>query len=306
MNAMNQDVHLALSGRITFEQDISVAQAAQVIGMLQAPLGLDPPSLSHEPLALPPSSAPRAEEEAIESPAPEKTRRTRLVESPRQALELSGAKTYPEKITTFAAYLLQEEDRETFTQSDIRRLFQRSRDRIPTHFSREFDKAVRAGWIHEGEVKGDHYVSEAAKDILETGFSDVRSKRGGKRGTSVPTARGSGRRKPRSVPVPDAFADLDDIPSTIDGIVPYHRVRLKRDKLLWVLKLAKDLGIEGLQGAEAAWLADKLGDAIPTRDMNGHFTGLRRLGYANRSMSDSAMRITQQGEEYLESLQASP
>ncbi|MFJ4971865.1 hypothetical protein [Streptomyces sp. NPDC088755] len=88
----------------------------------------------------------------------------------------------------------------------------------------------------------------------------------------------------------------------IDGIVPYHRVNLKRDKLLWSLKLAKDLGIEGLQGPKVAWITDKLGDAIPTRDMNGHFSGPRRVGYANRSMSGDAMRITELGEEHLRSL----
>ncbi|MFJ8194576.1 hypothetical protein ACIQ8D_33195 [Streptomyces sp. NPDC096094] len=302
MNVMTQEVHLALSSRITFEQDISVAQSAQVIGLLQAPLGLESPTPSPDLPALPPTSALTAEEVTDEPPALEEARRPRLVESPRQALELSGAKTHAEKMTAFAAYLLQEEGREAFTQSDIRRLFQRSRERIPTHFSREFDQAVRAGWIHEGEVKDEHFVSDAAKSVIDRGFADLRSKRGGARGGSGPAARGGGKRKPRTAPIPEVFADLENIPSAIDGVMPYHRVKLKRDKLLWALKLTKDLGIEGLQGAEAAWLTDKLGDAIPTRDMNGNFTGLRRVGYANRSMADNAMRITEQGEEYLESL----
>ncbi|MER8046577.1 hypothetical protein [Streptomyces sp. NPDC094032] len=302
MDVMTQEVHLALSGRITFEQDINVAQAAQVIGMLQAPSGLESSTLSHELPALPPAVALTTEEEAEEPPALEGARRPRLAESPRQALELSGAKTHAEKMTAFAAYLLQEEGHQTFTQSDIRRMFQRSRERIPSHFSRDFDQAVRAGWIHEGEVKGEHFISDAAKDVMENGFTELRSKRRGKRGGSDPVSRG-GRKKPRTAPPPEAFAGLD-IPSTIDGVLPYHRVKLKRDKLLWVLMLAKGLGIEGLQGAEAAWLTDKLGDAIPTRDMNGNFTGLRRAGYANRSMGDNSMRITEQGEEYLRSLRA--
>ncbi len=145
-------------------------------------------------------------------------------------------------------------------------------------------------------------MSEAAKNVIEEGFDDLRGKPGRKRDSSGIVAGGSARKKTRSVPVPDVFADLAQIPSTIDGIVPYHRVKLKRDKLLWALQLAKNLGLQGLQSSEAAWLTDKLGDAIPTRDMNAHFKGLQRSGYANRSMSGNTMRITEPGEEYLQSL----
>ncbi|WP_128505065.1 hypothetical protein [Streptomyces inhibens] len=302
MNNLQTEVHLALSGRITFEQGISVAQAAQVIGMLHSPAATEHPVPRPEPPSLLPSAPLEAEEEPREAPALEAAPRPRRVEGPRQSLEFSGAKTIAEKMTAFAAYLTQEEGHETFTQSDIKRLFQRSRERIPSHFSREFDRAVRAGWIHEGSVKGEHYLGDAAKDVLGSKFDGLRIKRGSKRDGSSYAAQASGKRKPRSVPTPEAFADLDQIPSEMEGIMPYHRVKKKRDKLLWALKLAKVLGIGGLQNSEATWLTDKLGDALPTRDMNGHFTGLRRVGFANRSMTDNSMRITDAGEEYLESL----
>ncbi|MEU8781792.1 hypothetical protein [Streptomyces sp. NPDC048637] len=302
MNTSQADVYLTLSGRITFEQGISVAQGAQVIGMLQSPSAHQQSQSVPEPLALPPPPALEPEEEAPKAPALEEARPPGRAEGPRQALEFSGAKTIPEKMTAFAAYLSQEEGRETFTQSDIRRLFQRARERIPSHFSREFDQAVRAGWIHEGKAKGEHYLGDAAKDVLITKFDALRGKRGDRQDSVSSAGRGRIKRKSRSVPVPEAFADLDHIPSGIEGITPYFRVKLKRDKLLWALKLAKVLGLEGLQYSEAAWLTDKLGDAIRTRDMNGHFTGLQRVGYANRSMGDNSMRITEAGEEYLESL----
>ncbi|MCL6291664.1 hypothetical protein [Streptomyces sp. 43Y-GA-1] len=302
MTQQEKEVHLALSGRIVFEQDISVAQGALVISTLQSGPGADIPLPGPEPPALPPAPAGGAEKEPREAPAIEEGRRQGQVESPRQALERSDAKTIPEKMTAFAAYLLQEEGREAFTQSDIRRLFQRARERIPSHFSREFDKAVRAGWIHEGEEKGQCYVSESAKDVIEDGFSSLRGRSSRKRDSSAPSAGKSGRKKVRAVPVPEVFAELDNIPSTIDGVAPYYRVGLKRDKLLWALQLARDLGLPGLQSTEVAWLTDRLGDAIPTRDMNGHFKGLQRSGYANRSMVGNIMRITEAGEEYLRTL----
>ncbi|MFF4361252.1 hypothetical protein [Streptomyces sp. NPDC001604] len=275
-----------------------------MISMLQAPPELRPPSPGPEPPALPPAFAHEAEEARLEIGERVESHPRQSVEGPRQALELSGARTNPEKMTAFASYLLQEEGHETFTQSDLRRLFQRARERIPAHFNRDFDKAVQVGWIHEGEVKGEFYLSRAAQNVIDDGFRGLRSKRGGKPASAGSTSRGGARRKPRTIPVPEAFADLDHIPTTLDGVIPYHRVKLKRDKLLWALKLAKGLGVEALQNTEAAWLTDKLGDALPARDMTGHFTGLHREGFANRSMGDNAMRITQMGEEYLGSLSA--
>lgn len=296
------EVRLALSGRITFQQDISVAQGAQVIGLLQAPPEPTRPTSSPELPALPPPVALKAEETPPDIPARDEARQRQHAEGPRQALELSGARTIPEQMTAFAAYLLQEESHETFTQRDVRRLFQRAREHKPTHFTREFDRAVQAGWIHEGETKGEFYLSQTAQNVIEDGFGDLRAKHARKPNSAGPAPRGGGRRKPHAVPAPEAFASLDHIPTTLDGVIPYHRVKLKRDKLLWALKLAKHLGSEALQSSEAAWLTDKLGDAIPTRDMNSHFTGLQRRGFANRSLSDNAMRITEQGEEYLGSL----
>ncbi|MFF3740435.1 hypothetical protein [Streptomyces sp. NPDC002566] len=305
MTDIAKEVRLVLSGRIAFEQDISVAQGAQVIGLLQAPPEPGRPEHAPERPALHPALALEAEEARLELPARDKERPRPSVEGPRQALEFSGARTNPEKMTAFASYLTQVEGHDAFTQSDVRRLFQRARERIPAHFTRDFDRAVQVGWIHEGEVKGEFYLSQAAQNVIEDGFGGLRVRRGGKSaGAGFASRGGAARQRPRSVPVPEAFAGLDQIPTTLDGVIPYHRVKLKRDKLLWALKLAKHLGVEALQNTEAAWLTDKLGDAIPNRDMTGHFTGLHRQGFANRSMSDNAMRITEKGEEYLGLLSA--
>ncbi|MGW2468474.1 hypothetical protein [Streptomyces bauhiniae] len=303
MNDLTEEVRLTLSGRIVYEQDISVAQGAQVISMLQAPSELAP-APGPEPPALPPPPAQKAEEVPTDLPALDEGRRRQSVEGPRQALELSGARTVPEKMTAFGAYLMQVEGLETFTQSDVRRLFQRSRERIPAHFNRDFNKAVRAGWIHESEAKDEFYLSQGAQSVIEDGFDGLRARRSRRPDSTAPASRGGARRKPRNVATPQAFAELDHLPTVLDEVIPYYRVKLKRDKLLWALKLAKQLGSEALHNSEAAWLTDKLGDGIPTRDMNGHFTGLHRHGLVNRSLNDHAMRITEQGEEYLRALSA--
>ncbi|MFC9594953.1 hypothetical protein ACFTUC_34835 [Streptomyces sp. NPDC056944] len=296
MTEMPNEVHLALTGRIAFEQEISVAQGAQVIAIVQSPAGLVRATPGPEPPALLPELAPARVENARELPSPDEPAQQPLPESPRQALDTSGAKTVPEKITAFAAYLTLVEDHETFSHQDLRRLFERARERIPTHFSREFDKAVRAGWIHEGTTKGAYYLSDSLRNLLSDGYAGHRGKR--TRRTPATAARGNARRKP-SLSVPDDFAEVDHIPATVGGLLPYQQVKLKRDRLLWAIRLAKELGIPALKGTDVTWLTDKLGDAILSRDISAHFKGLHRDGLANRSVVDNAMRITEKGEEYL-------
>ncbi|MFF9914732.1 hypothetical protein [Streptomyces sp. NPDC013457] len=302
MTEMPNEVHLALTGRITFEQDINVAQGAQVIAIIQTPMGLTPATPGPEPPGSIPELAVAGESSIRELPSRSEPARESLPESPRQALDASGAKTIPEKITAFAAYLTVVEDRETFSHQDLRRLFERARERIPTHFSREFDKAIRAGWIHEGMEKGAYYLSDSLRNLLEDGYASHRGRRTRKSPASSTTTRGNARRKTRALTVPDDFSEVDHIPAAIDGMLPYQQVVLKRDRLLWAIKLAKDLGVPALKAADVTWLTDKLGDAILSRDVTAHFKGLQRDGLANRSVIDNAMRITERGEEHLSAL----
>ncbi|MFJ7958912.1 hypothetical protein ACIQ62_21770 [Streptomyces sp. NPDC096319] len=300
MTEMPNEVHLALTGRIAFEQDINVAQGAQVIAIIQAPTGLIRATPGPEPPGSLAELALLKEEGVRELSSRAQPARRSLPESPRHALDASGAKTAPEKITAFAAYLTLVEGRETFGHKDLRRLFERAREGIPTHFSRDFDKAVRAGWIHEGTERGSYYLSDSLLSLLEDGYASHRIKRTGK--SSASTGHANSRRKPRTISVPDDFSEIDHIPTSLDGVPPYQQIKLKRDRLLWAIKLAKELGVPALKSTDVTWLTDKLGDAILTRDITATFKGLHRDGLANRSVIDNAMRITEKGDEYLAAL----
>jgi hypothetical protein len=302
MSEKPNSVHLALTGRIVFEQDISVAQGAHVIASVQAPsetagafAGPERPISSSIPATSPEEGA--FEQSGPRAATPEKP----LVESPRVALDTSGARTAPEKVTALAVYLTEVEEYETFRSKDLRRLFERARERIPTHFAREFDTAVRSGWIHEGTTKGTYFVADALKGLLTEGWAAHRQKR-----TRRPAGPGATPRRPRSssTGTPEAFADLDldHVPTDIEGVIPYHQIRLKRDKLLWAIKMAKDMGVPALKRSDVPWLTDRLGEAILSRDITAHYKGLHRDGLVNQSLEDRAMRITEAGEEYLRSL----
>jgi hypothetical protein len=101
---------------------------------------------------------------------------------------------------------------------------------------------------------------------------------------------------------PDIFASIDEFPAVLNGVPSYHQMPAEKHKLLWALLFAKKNGIKGLTNSAAVWLTDELGEGIPTKSLTARFNLLRKDGHANRSTTDSTLRITQSGEEYLKSL----
>jgi hypothetical protein len=281
---MNAEVTMTLSGRLSYEQELTIVQATQVIALVN---DTDPEDYS-SPVPEASTRPPAAGASISDTPA----------HNPREALESSGAKTATEKIVAFACYLLRSEGHDTFRSDTLREVFQRAREPIPTHFARELSKAIQAGWIGESPTRGEYYVLAAADNVIDEGFNAIRPKRTrSKREGPRPNSRG----RSRATVTPAVFADME-IPTVIEGLPSYHQIRMKRDKVLWALKLSRNLGIPGLQNGEIAWLTDALGEGILVRDINSHYRGLQRQGYANRSTSDHALRITERGETYLKSL----
>ncbi|MDA1367236.1 hypothetical protein [Glycomyces algeriensis] len=275
-------MQLTLTGRVSFSEEITISQAARIIAFVDE--GTD------GSFAAP--SRQQLEEPAVPAGKEPSLRATSL----RDAIELSGAKTNAEKIVAFAAYVLQDGSQDTFTADMIKPLFRQAREQQPTGFARDLDKAILAGWIGTGSVKGELYLTAKAEGVIEHGFGVIRPKRG-----QAPKTRANGK-KSRAITKPETFAGIEEIPHEIAGIPAFHSIRLKRDKMLWALRMASEVGVRGLSNADVMWLTDHLGDCIHTRDINGHFQGLRKVGYVNRSASDNTIRITPAGTEYLGSL----
>ncbi|MEU6170936.1 hypothetical protein ABZ832_03325 [Streptantibioticus parmotrematis] len=301
----DQDTHLQLSGRVSYEEDITAYQASWVIGFVAGTPGVEvrPSRIASPPAATPTPAAPTPPALAPASPSkvgppdePSGAGPPQITDI-RQALEVSGASTIAEKIVAFAAYRQAVEREETFTKEDMVTLFRRAREASPSHLPREIGRAVLNGWITETS-DSQYYLLAKGQEAFEKGFRTS----GRKRNAPAPRSRSTGRRRSRPLSTPEVFAEIDHIPTTADGVPPYHQIPLKRDKALWALYLAKSLGIPGLQNMELVWLTDKLGDGIPSSDINGHFRGLHRHGYVNRSVSDHSMRITTAGEGYLRGL----
>jgi hypothetical protein len=277
----NKPVQITMSGKLTFSEEITLAQAAQIVAFLDQSSGA---TVGGSPQP---------------SPRLPGTRGFGSSTSPRDALEASGAKTNPEKMVAFALHILHEGDKETFTLDDIKPLFRRARETAPANISRDLDRTLKAGWIAESDIKGEYYVTANASQVLESGFESLR----GRRAKSAGRARSAGTRKPRktATAIPDAFRDVDNISPTIGGLINYHKLKTKTDRFLWAVYAAKQLGVETVSNQDIVWLTDKLGDGISAGEIAGNFRQNNKVGYVNKSMQTQKIRILPEGEEYLKS-----
>lgn len=200
MNDIVQQVKITISGgKISYEDDISLSQAAHIIAFLDSSSGAA--NATTAGIVKPAAFAPPPPKliNAITASA---------VTNPREALESSGAKTNPEKIVAFALYIGQEGAKDTFTLDDIKPLFRRTRETVPGNITRDLAAAIRAGWVADSDAKDEYYVTSKAAQVLETGFESLRESRGS--GTKGRASAAKSSRKTAKSPkaIPDAFLAL--------------------------------------------------------------------------------------------------
>lgn len=277
----DENVTLTLTGKLSYSGEVSFAQAVRVLALLSSDTSS---SNSGNPLG--------------EGGGDTHSSLRQDAISPKQALEASGAKTNPEKIVTFAALVCRQSGRDTFTLDDVRPLFKQAREAAPGNLARDLSSAIQSGWIAEAEDSGEYYLVGKAADVLDKSFDGLRT---GKQAGSK-TRPSSSRRPRKPLAIPEVFADAEVSP-VVDGLINFHHVKVKRDKYLWAVNAAKLLGAEAVGPAELAWLTDKLGEVIPSRDQNGHYLGNQKSGYVNKN-AQGKVRITPAGEKYLKELKA--
>lgn len=278
---------IVIKGKVGYEDEITVAQAAQIIAFLNA----------SESAEIELGSGPAAG--ALgggHSSAPSGRRSGRAVESARDALDLSGAKTNPEKIVALGEYVLQDGG-ETFKVEDVKGQFRRARETAPANFSRDLSAAVQAGWIAQSDGE-EYYVTNKIQGIFDGDFKFPRaSNGGGKTRSSAKSAKSKAEK-------PAVFAGIDEFPTKLDGFPPYSKMKAQKDKLLWALQFAKVNTITGLANKDIAWLTDHLGAGIPSGAITSAFNSAKTPGYANRSTQDQTLRITDDGTDYLKTVGA--
>lgn len=279
-------IKLTMAGsKLSYDDDITIAQAAQIISYLDSDVAL---TTAASPIA--------AVSEVGGSLASER-RPSGL--TPRDALASAGAKTNPEKVVAFALYVEQQGDKNTFTLEDIKPLFRHAREPTPANLSRDLDTAIRSNWVAPASEKGEYYVTETAIDVLNSGFDSIRPGRGGGGKTKPASSR---RSRKTSIPTPEAFTNIEISP-TVDGYINYHKVKTTTDQYLWAINAAKLWGVEALTTGDIAWLTDKLGAGISPRVQSSYYSRHYKKGHVNKNTAGK-VRVTPTGTEYIASLGA--
>jgi hypothetical protein len=278
-----KSITITIKGKVGYEDEITVAQAAQIIAFLNSDEGDS--SLSPD-LGAGLGDASRTD---IAKKA------GKAVGNPREALDLSGAKTNPEKIVALGQYVLQDGG-ETFKVEDVKAQFRRAKESAPGNFSRDLAVAVKEGWIAEGDGN-EYYVTNKIQGIFDGDFKFPKGTSGG-----GGRSRGATKTTTKSKAKPKVFTDIDEFPARMDGVPAYSQMKSDKDRLLWALHLAKSHGIKGLANKDLSWLTDHLGAGVPSGNITGAFRSGKSAGYMNRSTVDETIRITEAGETYLKTV----
>lgn len=281
----NKQITITITGKVGYEDEITVAQAARIIAFLNADEGEAPlgPDLG------------AGQGDASRNDTAKKT--GNAVGSAREALDLSGAKTNPEKIVALGQYVLQDGG-ETFKVEDVKAQFRRARETAPGNFSRDLAVAVKEGWI--AQDNGDeYYVTNKIQDIFGGDFKFPKGTSGG-----GSRSKGATKATTKSKAKPEVFANIDEFHTRMNGVPAYSKMKSDRDRLLWALHFAKSHGIRGLANKDLAWLTDHLGAGVPSGHIAGAFRSGKSAGYMNRSTVDQTIRITEDGEAHLKTVGA--
>jgi len=96
------------------------------------------------------------------------TRRASVVE----VLNERKPVTIPGKLTLFAYYREKYEGLSRFSRNDLEAYFSKAKEKPPTHFGREFDGAVKKGWLHEDGAES--YITSRGIEEVEANFPNER------------------------------------------------------------------------------------------------------------------------------------
>lgn len=91
--------------------------------------------------------------------------------SPREFLNDVKPTNNAELITAIGHYLCHHENRESFSNSDIKEGLRRAHEVIPKNVSRDVSSTIKASWIEPAPGKsGQYYVTKTGIKLVETKF----------------------------------------------------------------------------------------------------------------------------------------
>lgn len=272
-------IRLELKGKeLYFTADIDQAQSGQIIQLLAAD--------STSPLPFSPIGITTANQNIPHL----------RNKAPKEALIETKAKTNPEKMVAFGALIMDLNNKESFSITEVKDMYKKAGEPIPHNFGRDIRSAVKLAYIYS--VGDELYtLSDTGKEKIERGFSDE-ANFNAQRSRKAKSGKNDGIQKS----IRDEVKNLA-VTTNLKGYPNYHDVKTKGKRILWILQYADSHGIESLSSTEIASIAERLKDQIPTRDFSAF--NKENIKRGNVMQKGSQFKILQPGIEVLKQKQES-
>lgn len=274
----NMDVTIKMTGSgLDFNGTITLFQAAQIMAAIAKPGDVktndnQPELLTGDVVAQPQVLKP------VQS----------AYESPRQAIELLGATTNPQKIVAIALYLgANSENSKLISNEEVLAEFVKAGEAKPAKIARDVKDAVAAGYLYP-ESKTTFRVLTAADSIPEVGFKKPTRKR-----TVIKGNKGEPAVK---LVVRPEVTDLP-ITATLDGYKDFFDLDKRSDQILWILKYVQPTMSEGLNRLEIIQICSKLGGDINSQSFTSSNTPNIKNGYL--AVTKEMMALTAKAEKHM-------
>lgn len=269
-------VKIELSGEgLSFSSETSLLKAARIIAFINSEDSLQ--------------RAPDMDQAPAHILAPVRTNK-----SPREAIQESNAKTNPQKILVFANYIITHENKDSFDSASIRQLFRRAGEPEPGNYSRDWREAIKQTFIYETEEKNTYKITDFGESILRTGFTEEAET------TVKRKSVGSSSTKKKSSPkiVSDEVKAIPSFVPVVEGLPNYHEIKVKGNRILWILAFADKHGIEELVPADIEYIASRLRDRIPTGSLTALSEVNSKKAFLERK-TDGRYKILHSGLEFI-------
>lgn len=265
----------------TFEQQIDELQKAKIITFLNIPSVTTP----LEGAVASPITVTSPTEESVQIPS--KASSGNSVVSPREYILQKKPISNSQKIATFFLYLEEAFLLPSVDKDQVKELFVTARESMPQNFSRDFDSAIRSGWISPANEQGKYYLTTTGRQVIENGFKEIiknishKSSKGGKK-------------------------VILSIRSEVEGLdlsntERYWALKSKGDRILWLTAKALEAGISDLNLKELSRLAEKIHDNIPQKSINALIAFNEKNGKIAMPLINDirVLRILKPGIDYI-------
>jgi len=226
---------------------------------------------------------------AYESKAPSPLLVSKPIQ-PKEVIQNSGARTYPQKIAALGAYLRDQVGQTSFSSQDIKVIFKKMGDE-PRNFTRDLKSAMELQYVVCTDPANELYeLTDKGAEAVTENFSGKATKKtvGSKRSTISNGVREEIR--------------LLEMVGTLESFPEYHTLPTKGDKILWLIAFADKQGVNTLTPTEVDFMSGELRDKV---DAKG-FTALNQRNIKNSFVSKTVtgFQIQKKGSDYLKSIQS--